>query len=224
MRLTLVSVAIVFFAAVLFSPSPSFALTTEELLQLKKAGVAEDVILFMVESNYRDVDKVLKLKGGGFKDETILSIVKKDLSEGTSQEVLRQEKPKDIREQDNRDKKTSKIKIIWYGSYGEPLLLAEQEENKADISFEANTLKFEWPDDGTSNFFLTKPFKAPFFWEINADDTLGDGEKGYTYKLMSTTSHKGRPQTDSDHYWTIYIDPGNNTKIADYIEKRITRK
>jgi hypothetical protein len=54
-------------------------LTTEELTRLKTSGVGEDVIRFMLENGYGNVDRVVKLKEAGFADETISTVIKTDL-------------------------------------------------------------------------------------------------------------------------------------------------
>lgn len=209
---------------VLFLAGVSFALTTDELLQLKQAGVSEDVILFMVEANYTDVDRVVKLKGAGFKDETILSIIKNDLKDRHSAAPSTGEMKRDVAGKSDEKGTTSKIKIMWYVSYGGgPVLLAKQEEDNAMIIVEAEALKFEWEDKSAFNILLKKPFRSPFFWDINKDDTLGPGGKGFTYMLQSTMNRKGRPDTDGSHYWVVYLDP-NDTKIVDYVKKVLSNK
>lgn len=59
------------------------ALTTDELTRLKASGLGEDVIRFMVESDYENVDRVVRLKEAGFSDETVSSVIRKDLKAGT---------------------------------------------------------------------------------------------------------------------------------------------
>jgi hypothetical protein len=224
MRTGIITVVIILSVIALFLCNTSFALTTEELLQLKKAGVPEDIILFMVDSDYKDVDKVLKLKDAGFKDETILSIIKKDLKEKPSSEILRNEPARSVSVQGKGAETPSKIKILWYASYGGgPVLLAKQEEDNARIAVEAGTLKFEWADKNVFSILIKKPFKSPFFWDINKDDTFGAGKEGYAYMLKSTVNHKGKPDTDASHYWTIYLEP-KDTKIVDYIKESLSNR
>lgn len=90
-----------------------FALSTDELLKLKKAGVSEDIIVFMVEHDYSDVDKVSKLKVSGFKDETILAILKSELkgklSDGSLQKGNAKDRlPNNSQENGNVRKESSK--------------------------------------------------------------------------------------------------------------------
>lgn len=224
MRANLVAVVIIFSVIVLFSSPASFALTTDELLQLKKAGIPEDIILFMVDSDYKDVDKVLKLKDAGFKDETILSIIKKDLKGKPSAEILKKETAKSVSAQGGGAEMTSKIKILWYASYGGgPVLLAKQEEDNARVAVEAGTLKFEWADKSVLSILLKKPFKSPFFWDIDKDDTLGPGKDSYPYMLQSSVKHKGKPETDASHFWVVYLNPAD-TKILDSIRETLSNK
>lgn len=224
MRANVAAVVIIFSVIILLLSGASFALTTDELLQLKKAGIPEDIILFMVDSDYKDVDKVLKLKDAGFKDETILSIIKKDLKGKPSAEIRKEETVKSVSAQDTGTEAPSKIKIIWYASYGGgPILLAKQEEDNARITLEAGTLRLEWPDKSVFNILLKKPFKSPFIWDIAKDDTLGPGKDGYPYMLRSSINHKGRPETDDSHFWVVYLNPAD-TRILDSIKETISSK
>src|SRR4030065_1505723 len=87
-KLTMISgmKTIIFFlmgAFVLVSSGSALAaLTTEELTRLKTSGLGEDVIIFMIENGYGNVDRVVRLKEAGFADETISSVIRNDLKGG----------------------------------------------------------------------------------------------------------------------------------------------
>jgi hypothetical protein len=225
MRTKIIAMVIIISGIVLLLATTSFTLTTDELLQLKKAGISEDIILFILEADYKDVDRVLKLKEAGFKDETILSIIKKDLKGKPSAEILREKTAKDISAQSGEAGVTSKVKILWYMAYSAgPVLQSSQAIDNARISVEGpGSLKFEWKDRGLVDIFLKNPFKSPFYWDINKDDTLGSGREGYSHMLQSAVNHKGKPETDGSHFWVIYFD-AKDTKIADSIKENLSNK
>lgn len=218
MRTRVAAIVIIISGIVFLLAKTSFALTTDELLQLKKAGVSEDLILFMVEADYKDVDRVLKLKEAGFKDETILSIIKKDLKGERSTGIPKEKAVKDVSVQGGGAETNSKIKILWYAAYGGgPSLQSSQTIDNAKISLAGpGSLKFEWANRGFFDVVFKKPFRSPFYWDINKDDTLGPGKGSYPYMLQSTVEHKGRPETDGSHFWVIYLNPGD-AKIVDSI-------
>ncbi|MFQ5848378.1 MAG: hypothetical protein ACE5IQ_12000 [Candidatus Methylomirabilales bacterium] len=226
MRTTIAMIAIILLSSVFFVSGTAFGLTTDEMIQLKKTGVPENTILFMVENNYKDVDRVIKLKEAGFKDETILSTIKNDLkgkpATGTSQEQT----GKDTSGGRTEIESASRIKILWYIVHrGDPVLQNSQTIDDARIAvLSGNRIKFEWDDKGGLGLldaFYKKPFKSPFFWEINESDSLGHGKEGYSYMIQSTVNHKGKPDTDGSHYWILYLDP-KDTKIVDYMKERFS--
>ena len=201
----------------------SFALSTDELIKLKKAGIPEDTVLFMNDAGYKDVEKVLQLKKAGFKDESILSIIKTDLKGQLSTEVLKKETATDVSAQNGGTETTAKIKILWYMAYSaNPALLSSQEIDNARISVVSpGRLKFEWGNKGAFNIFLKDPFNSPFYWDINKDDTVGQGKNSYPYMLRSGVHHKGKPETDDSHFWVIYLNPADS-RILDYIRENIS--
>jgi hypothetical protein len=65
---------------VVSSPSRAEAITIKEIIELTKAGVAEDVLLALIEIDRRvfpiDVDTLTALKRGGVSDRVIMAVVK----------------------------------------------------------------------------------------------------------------------------------------------------
>lgn len=217
---TKIITAIIFLSAFLSLAINSLALTTEELLKLKKSGVSEAIIVFMVENDYRDVDKVARLKEAGFKDDTIMAIIKSELKSRPSNTPSGGEVTKEGYSERVNFETTGRVKILWYIIYrGEPILQNSDAIENAKISITGNTIKFEWKTEGLGllDIFRKKPFKSPFYWEINRDDTFGPGKEGYAYILKSTVNHKGKPDTDGSHYWIIYLEP-KDSRIVDYIK------
>jgi hypothetical protein len=206
---------------------------------MKKAGVSEDIIVFMVEHDYRDVDKVTRLKESGFKDETIMSIIKSELKGDKPSEVS----PENISTEKgtgNRDnpkkisfETTAKAKILWYMIYkGKTVLQNSDKLEDVTISLlggatpAANdkAVRFEWKEKGGLGLldaFGKKNFKSPFYWDINKDDVLGPGAEGYSYILKGSTAHRGNPASDDSHYWVIYLEPAD-PRVADYMKKAIS--
>lgn len=229
MRTKTILITIMLSSVLLFFAHNSFALTTEELLKLKKSGVSEDIIVFMLENDYKDVEKVSKLKEAGFKDETIRAIIKNDLKNKPkpTSELEKQEITKEISAEKVNFETTAKVKIMWYMIYKkQPTLQNSQVIDDVKVSIVSNTIKFEWKGGGGSdplNVFLKRPFKSPFIWDINKDDTFGPSKEGYAYMLKSTISHKGNPAIDSSHYWVVYFEP-KDLKIADYINNSFSAR
>ncbi|GAB4408561.1 MAG: hypothetical protein OHK0032_03930 [Thermodesulfovibrionales bacterium] len=225
MKTKAITIVIILSAILLSFAKNSFSLTTEELLKLKKSGVSEDIIVFMVENDYKDVDKVSRLKEAGFKNETIMSVIKSELKNKPQNSPPREEITKGIPAERVSFETTAKIRILWYLIYrGEPVLQNSDTIDDAKISIIDNTtIKFEWKEKGglgLLDFFRKKPFKSPFYWNINRDDTFGPGLEGYAYMLKSITGHKGAPDTDGSHYWVVYFEP-KDSKISDYIKNAL---
>lgn len=222
MRTKIITIVMILSGIFLWFAENSFAFTTEELLRLKKSGVSEDIIVFMAENDYRDVDKVSKLKEAGFKDENILAIIKSELKKKPSSSQPGEGITKDITQKNVDFETTAKIKIMRYLIYrGDPLLQNSDTMENANVSvIDNNIVKFEWKEKGglgLLDFIRKKPFKSPFYWDIGKDDKLEAGLEGYAYMLKSTTSHKGAPETDGSHYWVIYLEP-KDPKIIDLIK------
>ena len=209
-------------AIFLFFAEGSSALTTEELLRLKTSGVSEDIIVFMAENDYKDIDKVAKMKEAGFRDESIMAIIKSELKGRRTKEISSDAPDrKNNIEATAQVETTARVKIMWYLIYrGEPVLQNNQAIDNAKVSFAGNTIKFEWEDKGglgLLDFIRKKPFKSPFYWMIDKGDKLESGPEGYAYMLESTTNHKGAPETDGSHYWVLYLEP-KDAKIIDHIK------
>src|SRR5512141_2118647 len=138
------------------------ALTTEELLQLKKAGISEEVVVYMVESRYDDVNKVCKLKEAGYKDQTILAIIKSELGSAQAASNARGE-DKNASPEKVAFRTEGRIKILWHLVYrGEPVVQNKMTVDNASISIIGdNVLKFEWDDRedlGLLGVFRRRPF------------------------------------------------------------------
>ncbi len=203
----------------------ALAFTIEDLIKLKKAGIPEDIIVFMVENNYKNVNKVLQLKEAGFKDKNIMTIIKSELKNKSLNSLPGEEITRDTLPEQTDFKTTAKIKILWYMMYrGEPVLQNSDTINDAKVSIvDTNIVKFEWKEKGGLGLLdtlMNKPFKSPFYWDINKNDTLIPGRDGYHYILKSTVYHKGKPATDGTHYWIIFFEP-KDLKIAKYIKNAL---
>lgn len=204
----------------------TWALTTEELLRLKKLGLSEEIILVMVENDYKEVDKISQLKQAGFKDESILAIIKSDLKKTSSSEATEQKSIKEVSAKKVDFETTARIMILWFMIYrGDTVLQNNQTIDDAKVAISGNTIKFEWKERelGLLNVFIGKPFKSPFDWDISTDDTFASGrEEGYRYKLKSALGHKGNPGTDNSHFWVVYLEP-KDLKLSDYIKAGLQR-
>lgn len=197
---------------VLMAGSTLFALTAGDMVRLKQAGIPEDIIAVMVENNYQDVEKVIKLKEAGFKDQTIISIVK-----GESQNNLGKERI--------TIETTGRVKILWYLVYrGNPVLQNSQAIDDVKLSLvDDAVLKLEWKDQGGLGLLdeiKKKAFKSPFYWTMNQDDSLEKGNDGYAHVLKSTTAHQGKPDTDGSHYWMLYLQT-NDARIVDSLRNSL---
>jgi hypothetical protein len=191
---------------VLLCSSTASALSTDDMLNLKKSGIAEETIVLMVESSYGDVEKILHLKAAGFREENIRAVIKAESKTGAGSERI--------------DKTTTaNVKILRYLVFrGKPVLQKSQTIDKAVLSLvDGSNLKLEWKEPGGLGLieqFRPKGFKNPFYWTINArEDTLIPSHNGYPYLLKSGLNHKGMPETDETHYWLLFIDPGDSAVI-----------
>lgn len=63
------------FLSVLMVCRQAFALTSQDLIRLKKAGVPENLIVLMLESGYENADEVVSLEKAGFSAETIEAFI-----------------------------------------------------------------------------------------------------------------------------------------------------
>jgi hypothetical protein len=197
---------------VLMAGSTVFALTAADMVRLKQAGIQEDIIVVMVENNYQDVEKILKLKEAGFKDQTILSIVKGESHNNLGKERITVET-------------TGRVKILWYLVYrGDHVLQNSQAIDDVKITLvDDAALKLEWKEQGGLGLLdeiKKKAFKNPFYWTLNQDDSLEKGNDGYAYVLQSTTAHQGKPDTDGSHYWMVYLHP-KDANIEESLRKSL---
>lgn len=203
------------------------ALSTEELLRLKKTGVPEEIIVFMVEAGYNDADKVCRLKEAGFKDQNLLAIIRSETARTVAGVPPAVENNAEVPEKAIFET-GGRIKILWYLlSRGEPVLQNRQAVEDARILLVGdNVVKFEWKakdELGVLEVFRRKAFATPFYWEIGPDDTLEPGKEGYAWALTSAADHRGRPVTDGKHYWVVYFDP-KDTGIVDLLKKNLPGK
>ena len=201
----------------------TWALTTEELLRLKKIGLSEEIIVFMVENDYKDVDKVSQLKTAGFKDESILTVIKSDLKKTFLGGTAEQKSIKEVSAKKVDFETRAKIRILWFMFYrGDPILQNSQTIDDTRVAIADNTITFEWKEWelGLLNVFIRKPFKSPFYWTMSSHDTFGRGKEGYSYMLKSALGHSGKPDTDNLHYWVVHLEP-NDSKITEYVNAAI---
>ncbi|OJW74842.1 MAG: hypothetical protein BGO62_05345 [Thiobacillus sp. 65-1402] len=198
------------------------ALTTEELTRLKASGLGEDVIRFMVESDYANVDRVVRLKEAGFADETVSSVIRNDLKAG-GQAKLPAPQPEQPRQAQPAAEPaaeaavimqtSAKVRIEQYWVYGEPVVQNSQDIQNATISLlQGRRLKIEWDTSkGVStpgNFFRGKPFASPFYWDLDKSDGLYSvNPKDNSFILKTGYSHRGRPTADKSHYWMVHLTP-----------------
>lgn len=200
------------------------ALTTEELTRLKTVGLGEDVIRFMIENGYGNVDRVVKLKEAGFTDETISSVIRTDLKgAGEAQqptpqpEKAKQAQPvaKPIADATAIMQTPAKVRIEHYLVLGDPIIQNLQEIQNATVSLlEGRRLKIEWDDSKApstlGSLFLGKPFASPFYWDLEKGDGLVSvNPKDNSFILRTGRSHQGRPTADKSHSWIVYLTPNS---------------
>lgn len=195
-RIVLPLLAIV---SLVIAPIAAPALTTNELVRLKNAGVSEDIIVMLVETGYQDVDKIVHLREAGFKDQTIAAIIRGETANNPSGER-------------NTFETTARVRIEWYLMYRDkPVLQNSQTIDKARVYLVENTsLKLEWKEAGGLGLLdsvMKKAFKSPFYWTLNRNDLLEQGGDGYSTMLQSMTMHEGKPDSDGAHYWRMYLEP-----------------
>ncbi|MDA8091728.1 MAG: hypothetical protein M0Z61_16100 [Nitrospiraceae bacterium] len=70
-----IPVHLLFLWLVLLAPATVFALTSRDLIRLKKAGVPEDAITLMLKSGYANADEVISLEKAGFGEEAIKAFI-----------------------------------------------------------------------------------------------------------------------------------------------------
>lgn len=200
------------------------ALTTEELTRLKTSGLGEDVIRFMIENDYGNVDRVMKLKAAGFADETISSVIRNDLKAGgeaklppPQPEKIKQAQPvaEPVAEAAATMQTSAKVTIEQYLAIGEPVVQNSQDIPNATISLlQGRRLKIEWDDSKAAStlgsFLRGKPFASPFYWDLDKGDGLHSvNPKDNSFILRTGRSHQGRPTVDKAHYWIVHLTPGS---------------
>jgi hypothetical protein len=216
--------------ALISSGTALAALTTEELTRLKTSGLGEDVIRFMVENGYDNVDRVVRLKEAGFADETISSIIRTDLKEG-GEAALPKPQPVEAKQPRPAEAKqaqpvvervsetdapvtmqaSAKVKIERYLVVGDPIVLNSQDIRKATISLlQGRRLKIEWdpsePGSTLSNIHLNKPFSTPFYWDLEKGDGLQSvNPKDNSFILRTGRSHQGSPTSNKSHRWILHL-------------------
>lgn len=197
------------------------ALTTDELTRLKASGLGEDVIRFMIESDYGNVERVVRLKEAGFADETIATVIRNDLKSGDAApapqpEAARQTQPvappaaQPVAEAAVLFRTMGTVKIEQYLVRGEPVVQNAQDIPGATISLlEGRRLKIEWdPAKVPANFFRRKPFTPPFYWDLDKSDGLhAVSRKDNAFVLRTGHAHQGRPETGTARAWVVHVTP-----------------
>lgn len=220
MRQRAVTILLCLFAAgVALWATPAAALTADELVRLKEAGVSEAAILVMVESNYTDVTKVLRLRQAGFQDETILAIIRADLkqqrgtiSPSAAPTQAGQPATPTTPQSPVLCQMRADVEVIRHFLYRGDRIQNQDRHDEATFTVKKGVLEVTWPPPtGFLSAFLVfrrDPFPQPFYWELDPTDSLyysGDPELPYT--LISTPQHPGKPPTDGQHYWVIKFKP-----------------
>lgn len=212
-------------ALVLISSGTALAaLTTEELTRLKTSGLGEDVIRFMIENGYENVDRVVRLKEAGFADETISSVIRSDLKAG-GEAALPKPQPVEAKQaQPVAERVTeadapvtmqtsAKVKIEQYLVLGDPVVLNSQDIRNATVSLlQGRRLKIEWdpskPGSTLGNIHLNKPFPTPFYWDLEKGDGLHSvNPKDNSFILRTGRSHQGSPTSSKSHHWVLHLTP-----------------
>ncbi len=221
--------------ALIASGAALAALSTDQLTRLKTSGLGEDVIRFMVEHDYADVDRVLKLKEAGFSDETIASVIRKDLrgaearpaprpaAETPAQPVAQQP----VVQQPAVEEKalmqaSAAVRIEEYFVRGEPIIKNSLGLTQTTVSLLAgNRLKIEWRGDVATStldtFLKRKTFASPFYWDLDKGDSVHSvNPKENAFVLRTGRTHPGDPSIDGARYWIVYL-----TADTPELEKRI---
>lgn len=196
------------------------ALTTDELTRLKASGLGEDVIRFMIENDYGNVERVVRLKEAGFADETISSVIRNDLKSGGAETQRPTSRPETTTTAQPAAepaagaaalfRTTGTVKIEQYLVRGEPVVQNSQDIPGATISLlEGGRLKIDWdPSKVPPNFFRRKPFASPFYWDLDKSDGLhGVNPKDNSFVLRTGHAHRGRPEVDKARAWIVHVTP-----------------
>lgn len=194
------------------------ALTTGELTRLKASGLGEDVIRFMIENDYGNVERVVRLKEAGFADETISSVIRNDLKSGGEEPQRPASRPETAATAQPAAQRaaeaaalfttTGTVKIEQYLVRGEPVVQNSQNIPGATLSLlEGGRLKIEWdPSKVPANFFRRKPFAPPFYWDLDKSDGLhGVSQKDNSFVLRTGHTHRGLPETGTARSWVVQV-------------------
>jgi hypothetical protein len=206
-------------AGVVLWATSAVALTADELVQLKEAGVAEAIIIVMVESNYTDVTKVLRLRQAGFQDDTILAVIRTDLKQqgGTISPPAvptqaGQPSTPPVPQSPVLCQILADVEITRHLLYRGDRIQNQDRHDDATFTVRKGALEVTWPPPtgflSALRVLRRDPFPQPFHWELDPTDSLyygGDPERPYTF--ISTPQHRGKPPTDGQHYWVIKFKP-----------------
>lgn len=207
-------------------------LSTEALTRLKASGLGEEIIRFMIENGYDNVDRVLKLKEAGFADETIATVIRSDLKTGEpgrpmpqaqqanvpkpaqqAQPVQREAEP--VAEAPVLMRTHAKVKIEQYVGLGEPVVQNSQDIPAATVSLlEGRRLKIEWEQGGSAStpgrLLWRKPFASPFYWDLGKGDLLHRASsRDNSFTLRTGHLHGGSPATSKSQHWLLHLTPDN---------------
>lgn len=208
-------------------------LSTEALTRLKASGLGEEIIRFMIENGYDNVDRVLKLKEAGFADETIATVIRSDLKTGgesgrpmpqaqqanvpkpaqQAQPVQREAQP--VAEAPVLMRTPAKVKIEQYVGLGEPVVQNSQDIPAATVSLlEGRRLKIEWEQDSSTStparMLWRKPFTSPFYWDLSKGDLLHRASaRDNSFTLRTGHLHGGSPATTKSQHWLVHLTPDN---------------
>jgi len=217
--------------ALIASGAALATLSTDQLTRLKTSGLGEDVIRFMVEHDYGNVDRVLKLKEAGFSDETIASVIRKDIrtaSESRPAPRAAAEAPVQAAAQPPAVEEkalmqtSAAVRIEEYFVRGEPIIKNSLGLAQTKVSLlEGNRLKIEWQGDVATStmdtFLRRKTFASPFYWDLDKGDSLHVvNRKENAFVLRTGRTHPSDPAIDGARYWIVYL-----TDDTPELEKRV---
>ncbi len=194
-------------------------LTADELIQLKQAGLSEAIIALMAESNYPDVAKVLKLKQAGFQDETILAVIRGDLTHqgglSSSRGAPAPPGPASPLEPPVLCQSQADVEILWRFLYYGDRIQNQDRHADATLTVRKGTLEVTWaPSKSIFSVLHREPFPPPFLWELDPEDALyRTDDPRFPYALISTPQHRGKPPTDGKHYWILRFKPEDGRMV-----------
>ncbi len=193
------------------------AFSPDELVNLKKAGLGEKLIIQLVRMGYTDTSTLLKLKEAGFSDDAIFNVVEVGMkSEDNGKASPLSQKP-----QAAGLTAEAKAKITWYLIYrGKPVVRNSKEIDKAVVSLTGRSLSVAWqPPQGVKAFVSAlnvEPFASPFLWDIAPSDTVAVREGGHQILLRSSPSKLGHPRSDDNSYYEICLSTGDPALVESF--------